>query len=176
MRGQVAAIALHTGPWERCSGEVLMTMWMASILQVLALGAVDPAAPLAASAAPAPIYWRQTLFSIPFHVERPDPARPGTRAGPVVRLSRPGSALGQLAASQAGKRVFPLQGWRRRRILVRRAHARPFRSGSTARSSYAQVDRDRRHGSAQGAAYGRSRRCRTDHSRLPHGGALSQTR
>lgn len=47
-------------------------MWMASILQVLALGAVDPAAPLAASAAPAPIYWRQTLFSIPFHVERPD--------------------------------------------------------------------------------------------------------
>ena len=49
-------------------------MWMASILQVLALGAVDPAAPLAASAAPAPIYWRQTLFSIPFHVERPDRA------------------------------------------------------------------------------------------------------
>ena len=47
-------------------------MWMASILQVLALGAVDPAAPLAASAAPAPIYWRQALFSIPFHVERPD--------------------------------------------------------------------------------------------------------
>ncbi len=47
-------------------------MWVASILQVLALGAVDPAAPLAASAAPAPIYWRQTLFSIPFHVERPN--------------------------------------------------------------------------------------------------------
>ncbi len=52
-------------------------MWMASILQVLALGAADhesmvpAAAPLAASAAPAPIYWRQTLFSIPFHVERP---------------------------------------------------------------------------------------------------------
>ncbi|MGO9107984.1 MAG: hypothetical protein ACLP9L_02015 [Thermoguttaceae bacterium] len=46
-------------------------MWVASILQVLALGAVDPAAPLAASTAPAPIYWRQTLFSIPFHVERP---------------------------------------------------------------------------------------------------------
>ena len=36
------------------------------------LAAVDPAAPLAASAAPAPIYWRQSLFSIPFHVERPD--------------------------------------------------------------------------------------------------------
>ena len=49
-------------------------MWMASILQVLALGAVDPAAPLAASAAPAPIYWRQTLFSIPFHVEHPNQA------------------------------------------------------------------------------------------------------
>ncbi len=47
-------------------------MWMASILQVLALGAVDPAAPLAASAAPGPIYWRQSLFSIPFHVEPPD--------------------------------------------------------------------------------------------------------
>ena len=44
-------------------------MWLASILQVLALGAVDPAAPLAASAAPAPIYWRQTLFSIPFHLQ-----------------------------------------------------------------------------------------------------------
>jgi hypothetical protein len=49
-------------------------MWMASILQILALGGVDPAAPLAASAAPPPIYWRQTLFSIPFHVERPDRA------------------------------------------------------------------------------------------------------
>ncbi len=46
-------------------------MWMASILQVVALGAVDPAPPLAPSATPAPIYWRQTLFSIPFHVERP---------------------------------------------------------------------------------------------------------
>ncbi len=45
-------------------------MWMASILQILALGAVDPAPPLAASAVPAPIYWRQTLFSIPFQVER----------------------------------------------------------------------------------------------------------
>jgi len=51
------------------NGEI---MWLASVLQVLALGAVDPAAPLAASAAPAPIYWRQTLFSIPFHVERAD--------------------------------------------------------------------------------------------------------
>ncbi len=51
-------------------------MWMASILQVLALGAVDPAAPLAASAAPAPIYWRQSLFSIPFHLDRPDRATP----------------------------------------------------------------------------------------------------
>lgn len=49
-------------------------MWMASILQVLALGAVDPAAPLAASAAPAPIYWRQSLFSIPFHLDRPNRA------------------------------------------------------------------------------------------------------
>lgn len=47
-------------------------MWIVSILQVLALGAVDPAPPLAASAAPAPIYWRQTLFSIPFHVESPE--------------------------------------------------------------------------------------------------------
>ena len=45
-------------------------MWIASILQVLALGAADPAAPLAAFSAPAPIYSRQTLFSIPFHVER----------------------------------------------------------------------------------------------------------
>jgi len=53
-------------------------MWMASILQVLALGAIDPTAPLAASAAPAPIYWRQALFSIPFHVERPD--RPAQEA------------------------------------------------------------------------------------------------
>ena len=51
-------------------------MWMASILQVLALGAVDPPPPLAASAAPAPIYWRQTLFSIPFHVEHPDGVHP----------------------------------------------------------------------------------------------------
>jgi hypothetical protein len=50
-------------------------MWVASILQVLALGVVDPPAPLAASATPAPIYWRQTRFSIPFHVSRPD--RPG---------------------------------------------------------------------------------------------------
>ena len=49
-------------------------MWMATILQILALGAVDPAAPLAASAAPAPIYWRQSLFSIPFHIDRPDQA------------------------------------------------------------------------------------------------------
>jgi len=40
----------------------------------LALGAVDPAAPMSGSAAPAPIYWRQTLFSIPFHVERADRA------------------------------------------------------------------------------------------------------
>ena len=46
-------------------------MWVASILQILALGTVDPAPPLAASAVPAPIYWRQTLFSIPFQVERP---------------------------------------------------------------------------------------------------------
>ncbi len=50
-------------------------MWMASILQVLALGAVDPP-PLAASAAPVPIYWRQTLFSIPFHLDRPDGVHP----------------------------------------------------------------------------------------------------
>jgi hypothetical protein len=49
-------------------------MWMASILQVLALGAADPAPPLAAASAPAPIYWRQTLFSIPFHVDRPTSA------------------------------------------------------------------------------------------------------
>jgi len=47
-------------------------MWLASILQILALGAVDPAPPLAVSALPSPIYWRQTLFSIPFRVERPD--------------------------------------------------------------------------------------------------------
>ncbi len=44
-------------------------MWMASILQVLALGATEPAAPLAAPAPP-PIFWKQTLFSIPFQVQR----------------------------------------------------------------------------------------------------------
>ena len=45
-------------------------MWMASVLQIVALSAVDPGAPLAASTAPAPIYWRQTLFSIPFHLQQ----------------------------------------------------------------------------------------------------------
>jgi hypothetical protein len=62
-------VAAHLGMEVLGSGAI---MWMASILQVLALGAVDPGAPLAASAAPPPIYWRQTLFSIPFHVQRPD--------------------------------------------------------------------------------------------------------
>jgi hypothetical protein len=56
-------------------------MWMASILQVLALGADPSPPPLAASAAPAPIYWRQTLFSIPFHIDRP--ARPAEEAANV---------------------------------------------------------------------------------------------
>ena len=51
-------------------------MWMASILQILALGAVDPVPPLAASAVPASIYWRQTLFSIPFQVERSGQTKP----------------------------------------------------------------------------------------------------
>ncbi len=44
-------------------------MWMASLLPVLALGAADPAGPLAAPAPPPPIFWRQTLFSIPFQVQ-----------------------------------------------------------------------------------------------------------
>jgi hypothetical protein len=56
-------------------------IWMASVLQVLALGAADPLPPLAASSAPAPIYWRQTVFSIPFHVDRP--ARPAEEASDV---------------------------------------------------------------------------------------------
>jgi hypothetical protein len=42
-------------------------MWAASIVHALVLVAVDPSAPPLASV-PAPIYWRQPLFSIPFRV------------------------------------------------------------------------------------------------------------
>ena len=50
-------------------------MWLASILPVLALGAAgvpasESAGLLASAAAPPPIFWRQTLFSIPFQVQR----------------------------------------------------------------------------------------------------------
>ncbi len=56
-------------------------MWLASLIQVYAIGFADPLAtslPLvpaasaaARSGAPTPLYWRQTLFSIPFHVDKP---------------------------------------------------------------------------------------------------------
>jgi hypothetical protein len=50
-------------------------MWLAPIVQLLALSAADPqavGAPAAAAPAlPAPIYWRETLFAIPFHIDRP---------------------------------------------------------------------------------------------------------
>src|SRR5208283_3448369 len=87
LRGSQRQSPLHHGAFGRQRSRIrsglpvfgsVDIMWMASILQVLALGAIDPTAPLAASAAPAPIYWRQALFSIPFHVERPD--RPAQEA------------------------------------------------------------------------------------------------
>ena len=54
------------------SGEI---MWLAPILHVLALGAANRRHPWPRWRAGA-IYWRQTLFSIPFHVERPDRSHP----------------------------------------------------------------------------------------------------
>ena len=46
-------------------------MWIASLLLLVAAGEPQAAAatPLAVPAPPAPIFWRQTLFSIPFHVQ-----------------------------------------------------------------------------------------------------------
>ncbi len=49
-------------------------MWLATLVQLLALAAVEPAAagnsPLATTTPPA-IFTRQTAFTIPFHIERP---------------------------------------------------------------------------------------------------------
>jgi hypothetical protein len=61
-------------------------MW-ACILPVLALGAADPAAPLAAPAPPAPIFWKQTLFSIPFQV--PQANTPAQQAAQVQLFVSP---------------------------------------------------------------------------------------
>ena len=51
-------------------------MWLATVVPLLALTAADPQATaggaVAASAVPAPVYTRQSLFSIPFRIERPD--------------------------------------------------------------------------------------------------------
>ena len=80
-------------------------MWMASILQVLALGAVDPAAPLAASAAPAPIYWRQTLFSIPFHVEHPI-GSPRNRSKSSCTYRRTGVCIGTIGDRPSHKKGY----------------------------------------------------------------------
>ena len=149
-------------------------MWMASILPVLAIAAADPAAPLAASAAPPPIYWRQDLFSIPFRVERRS-SRPRTGPGSIVRIARPGRALGQLAASQPGKAaIFSLQGGLGRRVLVRCPHTRPLGPTPSARPALAQADRDRRYASPQGPAYGPPWRCGTGHGRFSHRRTLSQ--
>ncbi len=49
-------------------------MTWAFLLPVLALGAADTAPSLVAPAPPAPIFWRQTLFSIPFQVPRTESA------------------------------------------------------------------------------------------------------
>jgi len=59
-------------------------MWFASFVQLLALATADfqsattpspgaaPASPPVTAAGPAPVYTRQALFAIPFHVDRPD--------------------------------------------------------------------------------------------------------
>ena len=58
-----------------------------------------PTESMAASATPPPIYWRQTLFSIPFHVERPP--QPGQEAVQVqLHVSeRPGPRIGTIGGS-----------------------------------------------------------------------------
>jgi hypothetical protein len=54
---------------------------------MLALGAADTAAPLAAPAPPTPIFWRQTLFSIPFKV--PPANTPAQQAAQVQLFVSP---------------------------------------------------------------------------------------
>ena len=150
-------------------------MWMASILQVLALGAVDPAAPLAASAAPAPIYWRQTLFSIPFHVEHPDrisqePVQVQLHVSPDRgvhwdnwRQAPPQKGYFLFKAGTDGEYWFDV------RTLDRSGQVRP--QGPHTPKLIVIVDTV----PPKVQLTARPRRCRTDHGRFPHRGALSQT-
>jgi hypothetical protein len=62
-------------------------MWVASLLPVFALVAADQAAPLAVPAPPPPIFWRQTLFSIPFQVQQP--ANPAQEPAEVLLYVSP---------------------------------------------------------------------------------------